>query len=1362
MDEEFLDDEDFLDFIEFEDEIVDDPFFDPNTGGFDEWLGSDDLIDWDGNGEFDEEDFALLEWLFDENTDDVDGDGFFDEEDFFLSQWIDGVEGADLNDDGIVDEDDYILFQEDSGIFENEIFYVFIEPGFNRTVVEWETAEPSNADTVYYRPEGASVWQTATPSPVDESDFDALFEHVATLTGLQADTDYEIQVRSVSVDGFSTEAYEESFRTRRAADLRPAVILDLDYETDLQEAFIFWETNRPTDARYIVRNATDRQVVAADTLDWEGDFVHDIEITGLQPGTEYEVTVASAPVGLEGLAVGADLEDAETLTLFTRSGQLPVQMIFPPFEVVAPTSAVVCAEFNQSVKLRVDYARIDNFRANVANSTTTSKLYKDSVSTSKTLRSHLINLKKLKANTTYRYRITAFTAKSDSFSTDPRGTNQWSFDWQFTTSAASDSLAPIIIEGPEVIARDKIAVLEWVTDVETTGKVFFGTQGSTYGTSDEFSVSDLAPDGSPIFSHEHIVTLAGLDPGTNYQFRIESTGANGKKVTFTPGAAAAKRAGVEQPPGGAGSFVTDSDPDTQRPVILTGPTITSRAHNAAVIEWTTDEPATSQVRFGKTTLNESVRSGENSAQHKLVLSNLEAGTSYNFKTSSTDAVGNGPAESTDGVFITSTEVDVTAPTIKVAPSVIYKNDKSATIKWQTDEVATARITFGLTDSVTTLRKFPTIGTTHEISLTNLMANTKYYYRVSSTDLNNNGPTQSAIDSLVTDATADLTSPALSSLLAVAADSSAIVRWQSDELADSFVEFGTDSLLLGTKVGDAKDVAVHEISLTNLLPGSKYYYKAGSIDRANNPPTESAVLSFSTLSAADILPPAAPVGLQAIPGSQQIVLAWRANSEVDLAGYNIYRRLLAGQFETLATRMEDTTYVDLGLTNGTDYEYRVTAVDRASTPNESVAADTIKSQPTASAAPSAPQPSGVQGSLLSPKLVFRNATSFQSEATLTYTVQLSTDSLFATVAASASDIVEGSGEDDVGKTGWTVDRELGENTTFYWRVRAVEGGLFGPYSATRQFITQRKAPDLPGDFSGDKTVNFDDFFLFVDNFGKKAEGTAASFDLDKNGTVDFTDFFTFVDNFGKSTASKRWASALEVAPRAFFALDARGGAKSDEGQVRVRLWAGGVEQMRAFGAVVRYDPLLLAFEELEMVDEQHWLASDGRQAPLLRVLQDEPGEIVIGNGIVAGDVVVGEGLLAEMRFRLIGSANEARLDLAAAFVGRGQGQSRRVEHLGSARLLPQAYFLGANFPNPFNPSTSIDYALPHSGIARLAIYDVLGRKVKTLIDDDSHRAGFYTAVWDGRDDGGRSVSSGMYFYLLEAGPVRQARKMVLVK
>ena len=104
----------------------------------------------------------------------------------------------------------------------------------------------------------------------------------------------------------------------------------------------------------------------------------------------------------------------------------------------------------------------------------------------------------LKGGTNYRYRIVAFTANGDSFSTDPRGSNQWSFDWQFATEAEQREIpAPEIIEGPEVFSRDKIAVVKWVTDVETYGKVFYGVKGESYGTADEFSVSNLAPDGSP-------------------------------------------------------------------------------------------------------------------------------------------------------------------------------------------------------------------------------------------------------------------------------------------------------------------------------------------------------------------------------------------------------------------------------------------------------------------------------------------------------------------------------------------------------------------------------------------------------------------------------------------------------------------------------------------------------------------------------------------------------------------------------------------------------------------------------------------------------------------------------------------------
>ncbi len=1354
--DEFIEDEDvFLDFIDFEEE--EDDFFDAITGSFDDWLDSDDLIDWDADGEFDEEDFELLQWLFDENTGDVDGDGFFDEDDFFLSRWQEGEDAVDANGDGLIDGDDFILFQEFSGVFENEIFFVFIEAGFNRAAVEWETAEPGSVDTVFYRPLGESVWQTATrAADANDLEFDDLFDHLVVLTGLQADTEYEIQVRSLSVDGFSSEAYEDGFQTRRGADLRPAVILDLDYDVDLEEAYLFWETNRLTDARYTLLRVADGLVVASDTLDRAGDFTHYLELTGLALSTEYEITIESVPVGLGGVADEVDIKDSETLRFATRSGQVPVRLLFPPFEVVGPTSALVSVEFNQSVRLRLDYARIDNFRSS-ATSTATAKLYKDTLATGKSLRNHLINVPKLKANTAYRYRITAFAASGDSFTTDPRGSNQWNFDWQFTTSTASDTLAPIIIEGPEIVARDRIAVLEWVTDVETTGRVFFGTQGSTYGTSDEFSANDLATDGTPNFSNEHRVTLAGLDPATKYQFRIESTATNGRKVVFTPRAAAGKIVGTLQPPGGAGSFTTDSMPDTQLPVILSGPSITSRTHNSAIVEWTTDEPANSQVRFGSSGLDENARSGDSGLEHKLVLSNLQAATSYRYKVSSTDATGNGPVQSAEGAFTTHAEADLTSPKLTAAPSIIYKNDRSATLRWTTDEVATGRVVFGLNDSLSTRRKLTQTGTQHEVTLTNLSPATRYYYRVAATDLSNNGPTQSALDSFVTDTGADLTSPTLAAIEAVAADSLAIVRWTTDEVADSFVEFGVDSLVLGTRVGDGKDVLAHEIALTNLVPGTRYFLKVGSVDRADNPPVESAVFSLLTLSAADTLAPPPPKALRALPGSEQVVLSWNSSASLDLAGYNIYRSSTGSAFQVLVTLVPDTTYVDQGLSNGTDYRYRVTAVDRAAVSNESAAVDTVSVQPTASAAPSAPTPLVAQGKLLTPTLVFANATPFKSGAALTYVVQVSADSNFATFIASVSGLSEGTEASEAGKTAWVIDRQLNENSTFYWRVRAEENDLLGPFSVARQFITQRQVAALVGDFNGDKSVNFDDFFLFVDAFGKSATVAGAIYDLDQGGRVDFDDFFLFVDNFGKSTSSKRWLGHERAYADARFVLEASGGSRAENGLASVRLLTAQVEQLRSFGLVLRYDAEQVSFVGLR---EGHLLESGGR-APLLHVLAERPGEIAVGNGLVDGGEVSGAGLLAELRFRVVGAPGEVVFS-PRAFVARADGYSQEVAPFAPARLIPHAYRLGTNYPNPFNPSTSIDFALPEDGMVRLSIYDVLGRRIKVLLDEGAQRAGYHTVAWDGRDALGRGVASGVYFYVLEAGAFRQARKMILIK
>ena len=94
-------------------------------------------------------------------------------------------------------------------------------------------------------------------------------------------------------------------------------------------------------------------------------------------------------------------------------------------------------------------------------------------------------------------------------------------------------------------------------------------------------------------------------------------------------------------------------------------------------------------------------------------------------------------------------------------------------------------------------------------------------------------------------------------------------------------------------------------------------------------------------------------------------------------------------------------------------------------------------------------------------------------------------------------------------------------------------------------------------------------------------------------------------------------------------------------------------------------------------------------------------------------------------------------------------------------LPTRYELNQNAPNPFNPVTTIHYALPASAAAKLEIFRVDGGLVRTLVDR-ALPAGRHQAVWDGRDDHGRQVASGMYVYRFRAGSFTESRRMILMK
>jgi hypothetical protein len=118
------------------------------------------------------------------------------------------------------------------------------------------------------------------------------------------------------------------------------------------------------------------------------------------------------------------------------------------------------------------------------------------------------------------------------------------------------------------------------------------------------------------------------------------------------------------------------------------------------------------------------------------------------------------------------------------------------------------------------------------------------------------------------------------------------------------------------------------------------------------------------------------------------------------------------------------------------------------------------------------------------------------------------------------------------------------------------------------------------------------------------------------------------------------------------------------------------------------------------------------------------------------------------------------DLVPEFSGISVPIQRNTEE--PEDLVPTDFGLKQNAPNPFNPKTSINYSLPKACNVTLTVYNVLGQNVRTLINE-FQEAGYKSVIWDGCDNGGNTVASGIYFYHLEAGDQFSAtKKMMMLK
>lgn len=163
-----------------------------------------------------------------------------------------------------------------------------------------------------------------------------------------------------------------------------------------------------------------------------------------------------------------------------------------------------------------------------------------------------------------------------------------------------------------------------------------------------------------------------------------------------------------------------------------------------------------------------------------------------------------------------------------------------------------------------------------------------------------------------------------------------------------------------------------------------------------------------------------------------------------------------------------------------------------------------------------------------------------------------------------------------------------------------------------------------------------------------------------------------------------------------------------------------------------------------------------------------------------DLAVGDGIVAELKFKLDPGVEEININdfttempnhsLTYYYNDYSDGPPKvkeikpRLEFALSGidgSSLPTSYAVSQNYPNPFNPTTTISYALPEAGEVTVDVYNVVGQKVRTLVEGHQE-AGEYQVVWDGKDTNGSQVASGVYFYRAQMNNFSETRKMVLLK
>ena len=315
-------------------------------------------------------------------------------------------------------------------------------------------------------------------------------------------------------------------------------------------------------------------------------------------------------------------------------------------------------------------------------------------------------------------------------------------------------------------------------------------------------------------------------------------------------------------------------------------------------------------------------------------------------------------------------------------------------------------------------------------------------------------------------------------------------------------------------------------------------------------------------------------------------------------------------------------------------------------------------------------------------------------------------------------------------------------------------------AVRNSVLDSEGRALFGLFGVDNRIGFDDFFIFADSFGLTEEdaGFDPAFDLAPNATIDFDDFFVFADNFGRSTAAagKRVPMLAGLNADARMYLDARTAMPIMGEDFVLDVRVADFAAIKGYGLQVQYEADKLEFVEV-LTDQP----LGGSELATPQVLADQAGVLTVA---AYGDVVSDGEVPLSLVFRAITEIENTVVEIIDNQTYDSEFGFNRLALPAPVQLQtrPEAFALANNYPNPFNPATTIKYALPQAADVQLTVYNVVGQPVRTLVADHQS-AGRYVVEWDATNNNGHSLASGMYFYRLQAGEeFLEIKKMLLLK